>query len=63
MTRKLGINWSDSPVFTAYSPPYAIALLPNFVEVSFAQHALHADIIAWVCWSPAAVSDLHVPLW
>lgn len=32
VSRKLGLTWSDSPSAIAFSAPYAIALLPNYVE-------------------------------
>lgn len=51
VSRKLGLTWSDSPCAIAFSAPYAIALLPNYVECrrvltsllsAFESHATYA---------------------
>ncbi|KAK9829459.1 hypothetical protein WJX72_005979 [[Myrmecia] bisecta] len=36
-SRKVGLTWSDCPVALAYSRPYVIALLPNYIEVRSAE--------------------------
>lgn len=33
VSRKAGLTWSDAPAAVAYSQPYAVALLPNYVEI------------------------------
>lgn len=33
VSRRAGLTWSDQPVAVSYSHPYAIALLPNYVEI------------------------------
>jgi len=32
-SRKASLTWSDTPLGLAFSRPYAVALLPNYVEI------------------------------
>ena len=37
ISRKASLTWSDAPVATTHSHPYAVALLPNYVEIRSVQ--------------------------
>lgn len=37
ISRKSSLTWSDSPIAVAFSHPYAVALLPNYIEIRSVQ--------------------------
>lgn len=48
ISRKASLTWSDAPLGLAFSQPYAVALLPNYIEIRSVQR-MSANGLAQVC--------------
>ena len=60
VSRRGSLTWSDLPLTLTASHPYAIALLPNYVEIR-SVHRISANGLAQVSSREALTADRYCP--